>query len=127
MILALYRELGELAEEHLVVLSEKVIFLPSGEPQKLRINLVDATILDVWISLTGKYSYHWDRRIIQKGIYRFDNAPHERWKSVKSYPRHFHNGDEENVIESDISAAPRQAINQVLFFIIKILLDEQKQ
>jgi len=75
MILKLYHKLEIIAVDHFVVTNSKIIYLPSGETQKLRIFLVDGTILDIWISITNRYSYHWDRRINKKGIYRFDNAP----------------------------------------------------
>ncbi|MBC8186315.1 hypothetical protein H8E88_34975 [candidate division KSB1 bacterium] len=79
MILKIYHKLENIAEDHFVVTNCKIIYLPSGEAQKLRIFLIDGTILDIWLSVTGRYSYHWDRRLIQKGIYRFDNAPHKKW------------------------------------------------
>ena len=125
MILRLYRKLGELAEEQLIVVSTRIIYLPSGEPQKLRIYLIDETILDVWVYSSGKYSYHWDRRMIQKGVYRFDNAPHIKWLGVKTYPDHFHYGSEENVIESSITKEPEKAIVQVLAFIKTVILKER--
>ncbi|MFZ3058495.1 MAG: DUF6516 family protein [Candidatus Methanoperedens sp.] len=58
-----------------VVLETKIIKLPSGEPAKLRIELIDGSFADVWISISGKYSYHWDRSEIDGTIYRYDNAP----------------------------------------------------
>jgi len=51
---------------------------PAGTPQKLRIHITDGSYLDVWLSHTAKYSYHWERRHINGKQYRHDNAPHIR-------------------------------------------------
>jgi len=126
MILRLYQKLFKIAEQHLTVNSCKIIYLPSGEPQKLRIFIIDGTILDVWLAQSGKYSYHWDRRNIQKGIYRFDNAPHKKWKKIKSYPHHLHFKSEEKVIESNISKKFDEALMEVLNFIQDILAKESE-
>ena len=109
MILKIYHKLENIAEDHFVVANSKIIYLPSGETQKLRIFLVDGTILDIWISVTGRYSYHWDRRINQKGIYRFDNAPHKKWSKIHTFPDHFHFGEESIVKESFISKSLKKA------------------
>ncbi|WP_423244371.1 toxin-antitoxin system TumE family protein [Desulfofundulus thermobenzoicus] len=74
--------------------------------------------MDIWFSLKLKerYSYHWERRGLDGTMYRHDNAPHRRWEWVKTFPRHFHNGAEENVEESDLSPVPEEAIRQFLDF-----------
>ena len=86
---------------------------------ELRIILSDGSFVDVWFSLRlpGRYSYHWERRAIDGKIYRHDNAPHNRWQSVMTFPRHFHNGSESNVIESHISEAPTDALREFLTFV----------
>jgi len=124
VIFALYHKLGEIAEGHLIVITSKIICLPSGEPQRLRILLIDGTNLDVWFSLSGKYSYHWDRRIIGKGIYRFDNAQHKKWEKEKTYPHHFHHENENNVIDSSLPQKPEEAIVYVLEFVTSIIAKE---
>jgi hypothetical protein len=48
---------------------------------------------------------------------RHDNIPHAKWKFVKTFPKHFHNGSEENVIESNISDNPEKAIREFLKFV----------
>ncbi|TVL96082.1 MAG: hypothetical protein CV087_23945 [Candidatus Brocadia sp. WS118] len=125
MILKLYHELQNLAEAHLVVTSGKIIYLPSGEPQKLRLFIIDNTFLDVWYSVSGKYAYHWDRQSNGKGIYRFDNAPHVKWKNVATFPNHLHFENEDNVKESSISSKPEEAILEVLDFVAAILMKEE--
>lgn len=86
---------------------------------ELRIILSDGSFLDVWFSLklVGRYSYHWERTSIDGSIYRHDNAPHKRWETVSTYPRHFHNGSETNVVDSHLSEQPEVALRQFLTFV----------
>ncbi len=100
-----------------IVMDTKIIKLQSGEPLKLRISILDGSFLDVWISISGKYSYHWERRHIDGKIYRHDNASHKAWVQVKTFPRHFHDGEEQNVVESRISSEPGEAIREFLEFV----------
>ena len=125
MILNLYRKLSSIAEKYIVVINSQIIYFPSGEPHKLRLFIVDGSTVDIWLSSSGKYSYHWERRQIYKGIYRFDNAQHKRWEKIKTYPKHFHSGDELNVKESNISGNPEEAIKEILDFINSKLKSEK--
>lgn len=111
-----------------VIAAGSVLRLPSGEALKLRLQLIDDSFLEVNVSATGRYSYHWERRLIGRtDIYRFDNAPHNAWRKVATYPSHFHNGSDEQVEASDLSLDPSQAIRQVLAFIRRKLREEQQQ
>ena len=85
---------------------------------ELRIILVDGSFIDVWFSLKleGRYSYHWEREAIDGTIYRHDNAPHKRWQRVKTFPKHFHDGSEEEVRESYLSDDPEEALREFLVF-----------
>ena len=85
---------------------------------ELRIILVDGSLIDVWFSLKleGRYSYHWEREAIDGTIYRHDNAPHKRWQRVKTFPKHFHDGSEEEVGESYLSDDPEEALREFLTF-----------
>ena len=85
---------------------------------ELRIALSDGSFVDVWFSLKleGRYSFHWERQAIDGSIYRHDNAPHHRWRSVATFPHHFHNGSEERVIESRLSSDPEAALREFLMF-----------
>ena len=117
-ILKVYQELESIAKEFSdVVLDTRILKLPSGEPLKLRVRIVDGSFLDVWISISGKYSYHWERRHIDGTIYRHDNAPHKAWARIKTFPRHFHDGVDENVVESELNSIPQKAIRAVLRFV----------
>ena len=85
---------------------------------ELRIILNDGSFIDVWFSLklAGRYSYHWERKAIDGTTYRHDNAPHQRWQSVATFPHHFHDGSEAEVVESHLSPNPEDALREFLTF-----------
>jgi hypothetical protein len=102
-----------------------ILRLPSGDPMKLRLDIADGSLLDVYLSGSGRYSYHWERRMTPASdIYRYDNAPHDRWRSLPSFPAHFHDGTEGHVVESVLAKEPEQAIRQVLSFVRKKLTSQ---
>ena len=107
------REIAEIEFSDIVVEA----FVP--DVNELRIVLVDGSFVDVWFSLKlqGRYSYHWERLAIDGKIYRHDNAPHKSWQRVATFPRHFHNGTESEVIESLISEDPQEALREFLLFV----------
>ncbi|MDX9993289.1 MAG: DUF6516 family protein [Anaerolineales bacterium] len=109
-------QLREIAEIEFADIVSDAIFTDINE---LRIILHDGSFVDIWFSLKlkGRYSYHWERRAIDGTIYRHDNAPHSRWESVGTFPRHFHNGNEMNVVESSLNLDPPQAIREFLIFV----------
>lgn len=118
-ILNIYEEQSRRARErsHDIVSEARILRLASGEPWKLRLEIVDGSVLDVYVSVTGKYSYHWERRLVDGSVYRHDNAPHKNWRKVRTFPKHFHAGSEEAVEESHISDDPLLALEQVLEFV----------
>jgi len=89
----------------------------------LRIELVDGSFADVWISVSGKYSYHWNRLDIDGTIYRYDNAPHKPWTFVATFPHYFHNGDDKAVIESDMDSKPDIQMKKFMNFMRETLLE----
>ena len=94
-ILPTYKALKTIAVSEFadVIVDAQIMSLPTGDPLKLRFDIVDGSLLDVLISPGGRYSYHWERHLIATGeLYRHDNAPHERWRHVATFPKHFHNG-----------------------------------
>ena len=105
-----------------VVLETRIIKLTSGEPAKLRIEIVDGSFADIWLSASGKYSYHWDRLEIDGTIYRFDNAPHRAWENVTTFPHHFHNRYERKVFESNMPSTPEMQMEYFMDFIKKTLV-----
>jgi hypothetical protein len=118
-ILTIYRALRTIAlnEFGVLVVSAQIVSSPTGDPLKLRLDIVDGSLLDVFISVSGRYSYHWERRLTSVGdLHRHDNAPHHRWRNVATFPKHFHEGNESNVVESHISDDPESAIREFLTF-----------
>lgn len=118
--LTVYNTLKAIAQDEFadVVVHAQVMTLPTGDPLKLRLDMADESLLDIFISVTGRYSYHWERRITPKNdLFRHDNAPHQRWRGIATFPKHFHNGSEDNVVESHLSDDPEQAIRQFLAFV----------
>lgn len=118
-IWTVYEAQARLARERFadIVAETEVLFLASGVPLKLRLEIVDGSIVDVYLSVTGRYSYHWERRLLDGSVYRHDNAPHKNWQHVQTFPKHFHNGAEETVGESHIGDDPLLALEQVLTFV----------
>ena len=118
-ILKIYEDQRKRARERSndIVSEAQILRLASGEPLKLRLEIVDGSVLDVYVSVTGKCSYHWERRLVDGSIYRHDNAPHKNWRHVRTFPKHFHDGSEEAVEESHISEDPVLALEQVLEFV----------
>ena len=93
------------------------VLLPG--PNEVRIFLKDSSFVDVWFSLklVGRYSYHWERQALDGTVYRHDNAPHQRWRSVRTFPAYFHAGSEDQVSESYLSSIPEDALRQFLAFV----------
>jgi len=116
-----YNRQLELAKERFshVVESGEIIYTPGRLPQKLRLRLIDGSVIDVFLSSRGFYSYHWERHHVDGTIYRHDNAPHKRWRHLKTFPKHFHNGSEadEDCEESYISDRPEEALRVFLGFV----------
>jgi Family of unknown function (DUF6516) len=108
--------LREIAEVEFVdIVIEAVI----PDINELCIILTDGSFVDVWFSLKlqGRYSFHRERRALDGKIYRHDNAPHKRWESAATVPRHFHDGSETNVSESHLREVPEEALREFLAFV----------
>lgn len=127
---ATYEALRRIAQEEfgeLVVVAE-IQRLSTGDPRKLRLTLVDHSFIDIFISVKGRYSYHWDRTgNLPNTIYRHDNAPHKAWRAIATYPKHFHNGSEERVTESHISDQPPTALREFCYFVLQTLRTEAQE
>ncbi|MDI6655760.1 MAG: DUF6516 family protein [Candidatus Hydrothermarchaeota archaeon] len=108
----IYEELSTIVDvEFLDIVLHSQIFMG-----KLRLHVIDGSYLDVWFShkLSGRFAYHWERRKKEGKVYRYDNRPHEKFKHMKSYPKHFHNGSDEQVEESHFSENPKDALREFL-------------
>ena len=125
MISTLYRHLEELAVNNFgdIIEDTAIILSYTGRVRKLRINLIDQTVVDVWYSMDGEYSFHWEQRVVRNSIYRHDNAPHGRWSYVTTFPRHCHDGTQENVVESNLSPDPATALREFLSIVRKKLIE----
>jgi hypothetical protein len=116
MILSVYNSLIELVNDELKDICEDavIMFSTTGRAQKVRIYLIDNTIVDIWISRDGRYSYHWSNKGVRDYVLRHDNAPHEKWKTVSTFPKHCHDGSESNVVSSKIPDDPIAALKYFL-------------
>ena len=116
MIYDLYKRLKNITDNEFydIITDGEIIFSYSGRARKLRINLIDETFVDVWYSIKGEYSYHWEQRSVRDTIYRHDNAPHYKWASIKTFPKHCHNTKDRDVTDSNISDNPKVAIREFL-------------
>ena len=90
---------------------------------KLRFLLSDGSYVDIWLSVKkkGTYAYHWERREIDGTIYRYNNLPDKNAKKLKTYPNHFHDKKEKNVVESYMSDNPVEAVKSLLNFVRKMI------
>lgn len=112
--------LCEIAE---IEFSDIVASAYSPGTNQVRILLMDSSFIDVWhsLKLAGRHSYHWERLALDNTIYRHDNAPHASWRGIPTFPKHFHNGSELNIIASHISSIPEEALREFLAFSRKTL------
>ncbi len=66
---------------------------------KLRITIIDNSFIDVNLSrkLPDKFGFHWECKDEKGTIFRYDNFPDKNWKSLATFPHHFHNGSKDTV------------------------------
>ena len=90
---------------------------------KLRAFIADGSFIDIWISERKRsiYAYHWERRMIDGTVYRHNNLPDREARGLETFPKHFHDGSENNIRRSQISDEPEQAIRQFLTFVRQVL------
>ncbi len=90
---------------------------------KLRVILIDHSYVDIWLSVKKKgiYAYHWERKDIDGTIYRYNNLPDKEARKIGTYPHHFHSKTEKNILESNLSNEPCEAIITILKFARSII------
>jgi len=95
---------------------------------KLRIMLLDGGFVDVWLSkkLANRFGFHWEHKVTDLS-YRYDNFPDTKWSNVSTFPYHFHDGSQDNVVDSsrfarDIVEGFRDFMNWV-----RAMLREEKK
>lgn len=99
-----------------VVKASQQIGRRAHTPLKLRLNISDDTFADVWLSPDGtRYAFHWEQRAKRGLIHRHDNAPDH--PHIATHPKHFHNGGESRVEESNIPDDPLDALRYFLTFV----------
>lgn len=125
MIFEHYKKLERIAlNEFSDIINESfIIFSYSGRARKLRLKLVDKTFVDIWTSMGGEHSFHWEQRGIRNAIYRHDNAPHKKWCHVKTFPKHCHDGAQDHVVESYIADEPENGIRDFMFIVRERLIE----
>jgi hypothetical protein len=97
--------------------------------ENIRLYLRDGTYVDVWYSARSKeqrFAFHWERRRKDGAVWRHNNVPDAKWSHIKSFPKHFHAGREENVVESNLSDDPPTALREFLTFVRDRLQHEEK-
>ena len=88
------------------------------EPKR-RFFLADGSFVDVWASvkLPGRFGSHWERRHVDGTVYRYDNFPDPAWHSVATFPHHFHDGSETNVVASPFPTDLLEGFRTFLAFV----------
>jgi hypothetical protein len=88
---------------------------------RLRVLLTDTSYVDVWVSrtLSGRFGFHWERRHLDGRIYRYDNFPYTNWSSVTTFPAHFHDGDQDTVVDAPFSLTLEQGFRELMAFVQK--------
>lgn len=120
----MYEDLAKIAVKQFgdVVTDWRLFYRRSELPVKLRLFIRDGSYLDVWVSPSQeRYSYHWEQRAVRGMIHRRDNAPDH--PEIATFPKHFHDGSEENIQPSEISDQPAQALQEMLSFVQQRLAD----
>ncbi len=109
-----------LEEIRLIAEVEFLSIVDYAEPMgaKLRLVLSDSSYVDVWLSrkLKGRFGFHWERRHIDECFYRYDNFPNTNWLNVSTYPYHFHDGSQDNVVASPFSQEIAQGFREFIAF-----------
>jgi hypothetical protein len=120
-MLKLYKRIKEMVHFEFpdIVTSSRIIHKRSPGSAKLRLHFNDQTYMDIWLSETGKYSFHWEQRAKRGLIHRHDNAPDH--PEINTFPKHFHNGDEGNIVASYLTDEPLFAVREFLEYIRQTL------
>ena len=100
-----------------------VIEILESAPDKLRLILKDGSFIDIRVSqkIKNRFDFHWERRHIDKTIYRYDNFPNTRFKKLKTFPYHFHKKKENKVVESSFGKRLPDAFIDFMEFVRKTI------
>jgi hypothetical protein len=98
-----------------------VIEILEPSPEKLRLIMKDGSFIDIRISqrIKDRFDFHWERRHIDKTIYRYDNFPNTRFRSIETFPYHFHIKQENRVKKSPFRKKLPEALIDFMEFVRK--------
>lgn len=115
-MLTRYKQIERMAHSEFpdIVTSSQILHKRSSGSAKLRLHLKDQTYMDIWLTGTGKYSFHWEHRAKRGLIHRHDNAPDH--PEIATFPKHFHNGEDQNILPSHLNDEPLGAVRGFLEF-----------
>lgn len=113
--MTLLDELTRIAE---VEFSAVVIGVQVMEPKR-RIFLRDGSFVDVWVSvkLAERFGFHWERRHLDGTFFRYDNFPDPEWRRVATFPYHFHEGSDNQVVPSSFPPSVRDGFRAFMAFV----------
>ncbi|TRZ52300.1 hypothetical protein D4S03_03665 [bacterium] len=120
----MYEELAHLAESEFgdIVTGWQLSYRRAAIPLKLRLEVRDGTYIDIWVNPSvERFSFHWEQRAVRGVIHRHDNAPDHT--EISTFPKHFHDGSEDNVLPSRISDEPQDGLREFLAFVRKRLAE----
>jgi hypothetical protein len=123
-MLTQYKQIEVMAHSEFtdIVTSSHILHKRSPGSGKLRLHFKDQTYMDIWLSEAGKYSYHWEQRAKRGLVHRHDNAPDH--PEIITFPKHFHNGDEQNIHPSYLSDHPLAAVREFLEFARRLMIED---
>jgi hypothetical protein len=86
---------------------------------KVRVLLADTSYVDMWLSrkLAERFGFHWERRHLDGRVFRYDNFPDTDWSALSTFPMHFHDGDQGNVIAAPFAEDLEQGFREFMNFV----------
>lgn len=121
------RLISQIAESEFgqIVVGIDIVAWSQNQVRLVRIKLVDGSYLDIRVTGRGDYSYHWEHRMTDGGIHRWDNAPHHH--QVSTHPHHLHDGAEATIVESELpTTSVEDDVRHVLTAINRILVSNAR-
>jgi hypothetical protein len=116
MSLKVIKKLAEIATKEF---GDIVVKAETLHAVRLRLRLIDSSIIDILYPKPDKYSFNWRQK---DRTFRINTAPHH--PEIASFPRHLHYETEERILEDTIttlSASPEQNFRRVLEWVRKKL------
>lgn len=99
------------------ILDESAISVRVVNPATVRIELERNSFIDIFQSLKDPHKFAFHAKLSDGRIYRIDCQPERKYKKLKSFPWHLHDGSDNTVISSPFSIRRTLAFLQFLRFI----------